>query len=386
MFSLYSIVLTCIQDLLPEGATILPIMAASDKTPVTSHTGGLEMHPLFLTTGNIRSDVRMKATSHAWNLVAFMPIPKFDVHPEYQMILQARVWHKCVDIICANLKIAARTGVYIPDPVGDLRYCFTPLVAYTADLPEQQLIAGVSRSSSPVTLARTQDFGDGVFHPPRDARHTLQQLLEICQEVDPWDVAAFQNKCNERGLLGVHLPFFRNWMFSDPSIFLVPELLHACHKFFFDHLFKWCKEVIGSRELDLQYKSMHKRVGVRHFASGVCHVQQMTGREHRDIQRTIVAAIAGAAPAGFVRAICALIEFIYIAQNPVHTETSIEQLKTALQDFHANKHFIIEVEARRTKTGVRVDFNIPKLELFQSFATAIQTIGSLIQHTADVSE
>jgi len=55
--------------MLPEGATILPIMAASDKTPVTSHTGGLEMHPLFLTTGNIQSDVRMKATSHAWNLV-----------------------------------------------------------------------------------------------------------------------------------------------------------------------------------------------------------------------------------------------------------------------------------------------------------------------------
>jgi len=106
--------------MLPEGTTILPIMAASDKMPVTSHTGGLEMHPLFLTTGNIRSDVRMKATSHAWNLVAFMPIPKFDVHPDYQTILQARVWHKCVDIVCASLKIAARTGIYIPDPVGDL--------------------------------------------------------------------------------------------------------------------------------------------------------------------------------------------------------------------------------------------------------------------------
>jgi len=70
----------------------------------------------------------------------------------------------------------------------------------------------------------------------------------------------------------------------------------------------------------------------------------------------------------------------------VHTQTSIEQLKAALQDFHANKHFITEAEAWRTKTGLRTDFNIPKLELFQSFATAIQTVGSLIQHTADVSE
>jgi len=126
---------------------------------------------------------------------------------------------------------------------------------------------------------------------------------------------------------------------------------------------------------------MHKRVGVCHFASGVCHVQQMTGREHRDIQRTIVATIAGAAPAGFVRAIQSLIEFIYLAQSPVHTQTSIEQLKVALQDFHANKHFITEAEARRTKTGLRTDFNIPKLELFQSFMTAIQTVGSCHIHT-----
>ncbi|KIK74667.1 hypothetical protein PAXRUDRAFT_174973 [Paxillus rubicundulus Ve08.2h10] len=52
-----------IQDQLPEGATIIPIILASDKTPMTRHTGGLEMHPVFITIGNIQSDVRMQATS-----------------------------------------------------------------------------------------------------------------------------------------------------------------------------------------------------------------------------------------------------------------------------------------------------------------------------------
>ena len=36
--------------------------------------------------------------------------------------------------------------------------------------------------------------------------------------------------------------------------------------------------------------------------------------------------------------------------------------------------------------GVKSDFNIPKLELFQSFASAIENVGSLMQYTADVSE
>ncbi|KAL4064880.1 hypothetical protein V8B97DRAFT_1919931 [Scleroderma yunnanense] len=243
-------ILWMVSDLLPEGMTILPIMATSNKIPVTSHTGNLEMHPLFLTVGNIQSDVWMKATSHAWSLAAFMPIPKFKVHSKYQTILQARVWHKCMDIMCSNLKVAACTGMYTPDPLRDLHCCFTPLVTYTANLPEQQMIVSVAHSSSPITLARLQEFSDGILHPPQDGKHTLHQLVEISQEVNPWDVNMFQKKCKECGLLGVHLPFWSNWMFSDPAIFLVPELLHTGHKFFFNHPLMWCKEVVRSRELN----------------------------------------------------------------------------------------------------------------------------------------
>jgi hypothetical protein len=55
------------------------------------------MHPLFLTIGNIQSDVRMKAASHAWRCMAFIPMPTFLVNSDYQTLLQSRLWHKCVD-------------------------------------------------------------------------------------------------------------------------------------------------------------------------------------------------------------------------------------------------------------------------------------------------
>ena len=50
-----------IQDQFPKGGTIAPIIIASDKSPVTRHTstGNLEMHPMFVTIGNIQSDIRM---------------------------------------------------------------------------------------------------------------------------------------------------------------------------------------------------------------------------------------------------------------------------------------------------------------------------------------
>jgi hypothetical protein len=95
------------------------MIIASDKTPVTWHTGGLKMHPIFVTIGNIQSDVRMRATCQAWQCVTYMPIPKFvDIHPNYQTILSQWLFHKCMDIIFVDAKIAAIVGKFTPDPAG----------------------------------------------------------------------------------------------------------------------------------------------------------------------------------------------------------------------------------------------------------------------------
>ncbi|KAI6166406.1 hypothetical protein EDD17DRAFT_1753251 [Pisolithus thermaeus] len=373
---------TRIQDTLPEGATLVPIIAASDKTPVTRHTGSLEMHPLFLTIANIDSDVRMKATAYAWHCVAFMPTVKFDVHPDYQTILQARLWHRCVDIVTEKLKCAANVGEFMTDPFGDVWHCFMPLVAWTVDLPEQQLITSMSRNASPVTLATLEHFRDSMHQPPRTKNCTLDLIHMISGDVEPWMLDRFQKIAKANQLLGIHLLFFRNWKNSNPSCFLVPKVLHSLHKFFWDHVLKWCKEVVGTDELDARYKVHHKCVGVRHFNSGISCATQMTGHEYRDIQHTIVAMITGAAPPAMVWSIHALIDFIYLAQRHVHTESSIGDMEASLAEFHATKHSILEAGGRAGKDN----FNIPKLELMLSFADAIRRSGGLIQYSANVSE
>ncbi|KAG1864380.1 hypothetical protein F4604DRAFT_1882085 [Suillus subluteus] len=343
-----------IQDHLPVGATQVPIILGSDKTPVTRITGGLEMHPLFITIGNLDSEVRSKATLRAWRCIAYMPIAKFRVHPDYQGILQARLWHKCVDLVCANLKIAAKDGCFMPDPSRYIRYVFTPLVAHVCDLPEATMIAAV--------------------------------IYEISKEVDPWDLDKFQKAAKAAHLSGVHMPYWSDWMFACPSVFLAGEILHTCIKFFADHPLNWVKETVGKRELDARFMVQHKRVGTRHFTKGVTHVNQMTGREHRDIQRTIVASIAGVAAPRFIRSIRALIEFIYLAQNPVHSPDSLHSMVQALSDFHAFKDAIVAAEARRGKKGVKEDFFIPKLELLQSFRGTVERLGTLMQFSADMTE
>ncbi|KAG1795563.1 uncharacterized protein BJ212DRAFT_1450746 [Suillus subaureus] len=293
-----------IQDHLPLGATQVPIILGSNKTPVTRTTRGLKMHPIFITIGNFDLDIHSKATLRAWRCIAYMPIAKY---PNYQSIFQAWLWHKCIDLVCANLKLAAKNGCFMSNPSKFIHYIFMPLITHVCDLPEASMITAISKT------------------------------------VDVWDLNKFQKAAKAVHLSGVHMPYWHDWMF----------ILHTCLNFFADHLLNWIKEVVGKPELNARFVTQHKWVGTCHFT--------------KDIQHTIVAAIAGAAPPRFICAICALIEFFYLAQNPVHSPETLLSMMQALADFHAFKDAVVKAQARRGKNGAKEDFFIPKLELLQSF-------------------
>ncbi|KAG1817122.1 uncharacterized protein BJ212DRAFT_1299292 [Suillus subaureus] len=360
-----------IQDHLPVDATQVPIILGSDKTHVTQITRGLEMHPVFITISNINSEVRSKATLRAWQCIAYMPIAKFRVHSDYQSILQVRLWHKCMDLVLANLKATALDGCFMPDSSRYICYVFTPLIAHICDLLEASMIATVTKNASPVTMAVQEDFGDGTLHPPHTGEHTLRQLIEISCKVDPWDLDKFQKAAKAVNLSGVHMPYWHNWIYACPSIFLTGEILHTCFKFFADHPLKWVKEAVGAYELDNCFIIQHKRVGTRHFTKGIMQVKQMTGR---------------ATSPQFIRTIHAIVEFIYLAQNPVHSSETLQSMEQALSDFHFFKGAIIEAKARKGKGGIKDNFFIPKLELLQSFKGTVQRLGTLMQFSADMTE
>ncbi|KAL4063645.1 hypothetical protein V8B97DRAFT_2026285 [Scleroderma yunnanense] len=145
---------------------IVPIILASDKMPVTHQTGGLKMHPLFLTIGNIQLDIQMQVTSHAWHCIAFIPSPKFNIHADFQTILLACIFHWLLDMVTASLKVAAKDGTSLVNPSGNIQNCYTPLITYIADLPKQQLITGVAKNVSLVTMAKLSQFGDPTATAP----------------------------------------------------------------------------------------------------------------------------------------------------------------------------------------------------------------------------
>lgn len=380
-----------LQSQLPDGATLLGIVLSSDKTNISAMTGGRVAHPLLMSLANLLMDFRMKGTNHAFLLLALLPVPKF-IHKDSKTrgVLENRMVHECLDFILTPLKKAAQFGIMMSDPLGSLRYVFTPLASYIVDVAEAVVLAGVGGKTSHVTMASHKQFGDPFRHEPRTASTTLAQLHALEAKVDPWHLKTYIKEAKKFRLNGVHRPFWRDWPLSEPSKFLTPEPLHHWHKMFWDHDAKWCIRALKGAEIDYRFSILHPHTGFRRFCEGVSKLKQVTGREHRDIQRYLVAVIADAVSKDFLIAVRSLMDFRYLAQAPEISEQDCVSIDNALQGFHDHKSSIISAGARtgkgKKKKKVINNWYIPKLELMQSVSSSIRESGVAIQWTADTTE
>ncbi len=135
------------------------VILGSDKTNLTAHIGDKYCHPLYLTSGNISSDIRSKIGAHCWLMIGQIPVVKFN-EKEHQGLLSNRLFHQCVDIACEDLKACATVPELFPDAFGNFRLWRTLLMSHVGDLPEHLNIVAASQASSPHSLAQTAEFGD----------------------------------------------------------------------------------------------------------------------------------------------------------------------------------------------------------------------------------
>jgi len=375
------------KDQIPNGATLLGVVLSSDKTNISVMTGNRMAHPLLISLANIDPDIRSKGSLHAHVLLALLLVASF-LHPKTRIrsLLSDRLIHESLDFMLKPLKSAASVGIMMSDPIGSLRYCFTPLVAYIADTPEQTLLACVSPKASPISTATHKEFGESQLYPLRTAAKTLGDIEHACSEADPDDWESFLKVARRYYLNGVHRPFWRNWALCDPLIFFNPEVLHHFHRLFWDHDLQWCLVVVGADEIDFRISLIQVAVGYHSFEEGISKLKQVTGRDHRAVQRYIIGVITGAIPPKFLVAIRALLDFRYLAQMPRFDDKVLDRIKASLRTFHENKSAIISAGGRRGSNGPLDHWEIPKLELLQHVVPSIRASGAVMQWSADVTE
>ena len=367
------------------------MLLGSDKAHLTDHSGDKSAWPVYLSLGNIHSSVRNKPSAQCWVLIAYIPIPVF-TDPKttgLHTALQQHLFHQCLKIIVSSLEGAGKHGADFVDSLGDVRHCYPQIAAYLADYPEQIMINVTPSLSSPVTTAGFEGLGDSTPHPRRTKEWILSRIRILLDCVDPDDVVAYMDAAKKLGLSAVDQPFWQDLPGYRPDLVICPDILHGLFRMWRDHVLKWVQHLIGKPELDRRLKVLQPLIGMRHFQHGITHLSQWTGREDRELQRVLLAVIAGAPRINkpVMRCLRAFHDFLYLAQYRSHTTTTLGYLEQSLKVFHSLKKIFITNGARRgKKVGIIPHFCFPKMAGLHMYAYHIPRMGTSVQFSTEITE
>ncbi|KAI0681780.1 hypothetical protein BC835DRAFT_1409671 [Cytidiella melzeri] len=327
-----------VQQRLPPGSTVVPVILSSDKTRLSQFCGDKSAWPVYLTIGNLAKDARRSPSMHGTILIGYIPVRKFDCFSEQKRSLaRYQAFHAAMKVILDSMVHAGKEGIFATCADQQVRRVHPILAAYVADYPEQCLVVGCMENRCPIGQIAPQNRGSHQF-------------------------CALRQRFDNLGLRAIHNPFWRDLPYADVFRAFTPDLLHQLHKGVFkDHLVKWCTELISEIELDKRYMSLPTLHGLRHLKSGISGVSKWTGHEHKEMEKTFLALIAGGVDDEVVLAVCALLDFVYFSLFQLHTTTTtLAALKASLDNFHSYKDIFIHLDGFNTEWSERLHIDHAK--------------------------
>lgn len=140
----------------------MPIIIASDKTRLSTLSGGQQAYPVYLTIGNICKAIRRKPSHRATILLGYLPIDDFADAPKKkdQQRLKGMLLHESMRMLMAPLKEAGESGVEMWCADGRLRRVYPILAAFIGDWPEQNDMSCTAQGGCPICVTKFQGRAD----------------------------------------------------------------------------------------------------------------------------------------------------------------------------------------------------------------------------------
>ena len=336
-----------------------------------------------MTIGNIPKDIRRKPSRRTHILVGYLPTtPLHHVSNTASRRRQvANLFHHCFSRILDPLKRVGETGTKMTSGDGITRWTLPIFSCFVGDYPEQVLVSGCKTGECPKCDVNRKKLGE---LDTESSYRDLQKVLDALATLDA-DPSGYHKTCSEAGIKPITHPFWETLPYSDIYLSLTPDILHQLYQGVMKHLVAWVTTAFGKKDLDARCQRLPPSFGIRSFSKGITSLSRLTGKEHADICRILLGLIVdldlpgGASPVRLIRSTRALLDFLYLAQYPVHTAETLRLLRRSLRNFHENKQIFVEL-------GIREDFNLPKLHSLVHYIDSIELFGTTDNYNTEYTE
>ncbi|KAJ7310826.1 hypothetical protein DFH08DRAFT_918220 [Mycena albidolilacea] len=164
-----------------------------------------------------------------------------------------------------------------------------------------------------------------------------------------------------------------------------PDILHQLYQGIIKHLIVWLIECCGEAEIDARCRRLPLNHNIHLFMKGISNHSRVTGKEHDLISRFLLGIIIhirlpdNLSPVLLLGAVRGILDFVYLAQYPMHTDETLSLLADALDCFHQNKGVFIDL-------SVRNDFNLPKLHSCKHYVMYMKLYGTTDNYNTEYTE
>jgi Plavaka transposase len=364
------------------GATVVPLLISSDKTQLTVFRGKTA-YPIYMGIGNIPKDIRRKPSRSAQMLIGYIPTSKLEgmTNKAARRRALANMFHSCMEKVLNPIRSCGETGLVIMCGDGTWRRCHPIFATFVGDYPEQTLVSCTYSGRCPKCSVPHDQLGEYNFFPRRSYAVAIDTYF-LADE----DVQGFHPACRAAGLKPVYHPFWQFLPLTDIFLAITPDILHQLLQGVIKHLVAWLThpDLFGVTNVNARCWSLPPNHHITLFMKGL-PFSRVTGKEHKDICRILIGLITdlpilgGHSPVRVVRAVRAILDFVYLAQYPSHTTDTLNLLEHSLTQFHDNKDTFIAL-------GVRENFLIPKIHSMLHYKSSITLFGTTDNYNTEQSE
>ncbi|KAF8222409.1 hypothetical protein L208DRAFT_1322791, partial [Tricholoma matsutake] len=212
-----------IQELLPIGAALVPVIITSDKTQLSTFSGDKQAWPVYLTIENIKKGTHRKPSTHATILLNNIPVLKLECFSEERCSVKGyQIFHDCMKIVLEPLVKAGTDGIDISCADGFICTTFPVLSAYIADYPEQCLVTCCQENVCLTCLVKPKERGELIHSVLHDPETTIHILAQQSQGLAP-------SEFKDHNMRPVN-PFWKDLPHCNIFSCLTPDMLHQLHK------------------------------------------------------------------------------------------------------------------------------------------------------------